>query len=225
MSTQSYVSSVELKRPQTECGNTRRGLTHRIGTSDWRAEMDSIRLCSIDDCERRAQCTASDVRVCLMHYKRWKRRGTFTAVWTPRVSKPVKDVCSADGCTELEDGGCGYCKKHMTRIRRHGNPITVIEPNERAVRRGDQNYAWTGDQATYRAAHQRVRKERGSARLFSCVDCGGGAAHWSYDRADPDARVSPEGMPYSVHISHYEPRCVPCHKRFDMEGIRESGIA
>lgn len=76
------------------------------------------------------------------------------------------------------------------------------------------------DDAGYGAAHDRVRRERGSATLHRCVDCGTGARHWSYDHGDPEelTAVVPGGyeVAYSLDPDHYAPRCVPCHKRFDL---------
>ena len=60
----------------------------------------------------------------------------------------------------------------------------------------------------------------GAASEHDCVDCGGSAYQWSYDHSDPDERVATEppltGIAYSLNPEHYSPRCVPCHKRFDL---------
>ena len=74
--------------------------------------------------------------------------------------------------------------------------------------------------AGYGSAHRRVRTERGPATDHRCVDCGKAAAHWSYDHADPDELIATDGahpIAYSLSSIHYEPRCVPCHKRFDLD--------
>ena len=75
----------------------------------------------------------------------------------------------------------------------------------------------------YGTAHERVRAFRGSAAEHMCVDCGGNAAQWSYNHSDPEEIVSTEsyadGLPYSVDPSYYDPRCVSCHKRFDLARI------
>lgn len=70
-----------------------------------------------------------------------------------------------------------------------------------------------------KAAHDRVRRERGSASLHRCVDCGGDAAHWSYDHRDEAELVDAKKGPYSLDPAHYEARCVPCHKRFDLDHL------
>lgn len=76
----------------------------------------------------------------------------------------------------------------------------------------------------YSAAHDRVRSDRGLASDHSCTDCGRAASHWSYDHTDPDELISSAGLPYSVDPKHYSPRCVPCHKVFDL-GRESAGSA
>lgn len=74
---------------------------------------------------------------------------------------------------------------------------------------------------SYQAMHKRIAKDRGPAREYDCVDCGGAAAHWSYDHADLNELVGPVGRErfdaaYSLDPEHYVPRCVPCHKTHDL---------
>ena len=80
---------------------------------------------------------------------------------------------------------------------------------------GDWRVHRRADVVSYGGAHDRLERDRGRAKDHRCVDCGGRAAHWSYDHADPDELVSPEGFPYSLDGSHYEPRCNVCHALFD----------
>lgn len=71
----------------------------------------------------------------------------------------------------------------------------------------------------YSAAHDRVRKAYGPASDYRCVDCGSAAEQWSYDHRDPSERLSAtvKGRPpYSLKVEHYQPRCVSCHKVFDL---------
>lgn len=76
------------------------------------------------------------------------------------------------------------------------------------------------DNAGYSAAHQRCRTDRGRVQRHACVDCGRQAQHWSYNHDDPDERIasglSAHPVTYSLDPQHYSPRCVPCHKRFDL---------
>lgn len=67
----------------------------------------------------------------------------------------------------------------------------------------------------YVAAHSRVRKSKGPAREHRCLDCGERAENWSYKHGDPDELVTPSGLRYSTKVDYYEPRCVPCHRKYD----------
>ncbi len=67
---------------------------------------------------------------------------------------------------------------------------------------------------TYGTIHNRVTRERGRAALLPCADCGGQAAHWSYDHGDPNELQSRQG-PYSVNTDYYSPRCWKCHQALD----------
>lgn len=72
---------------------------------------------------------------------------------------------------------------------------------------------------TYGGAHSRVRKARGSAVEYSCVDCGKQASEWSYDHSDPSQVVGLTSRgheaAYSMDPAHYSPRCKSCHAVFD----------
>jgi hypothetical protein len=75
------------------------------------------------------------------------------------------------------------------------------------------------DKPTYSAAHDRVRTQRGPASEQTCVDCEGPASEWSYDHRDPQALkrlVGGRDLTYSADPNHYQPRCHPCHVRFDL---------
>lgn len=80
-----------------------------------------------------------------------------------------------------------------------------------------------GTSTTYHGAHYYVRKRRGLARRYSCIDCGRPARQWSYDHADPNELVGPTGLEYSTDPSHYQPRCIGCHAAFDQRH-RKSGV-
>lgn len=71
----------------------------------------------------------------------------------------------------------------------------------------------------YTTAHARVARAKGKASEHACVDCGANGAYWSYDHTDPEELRSasvPSNPPYSLDIEHYEPRCVACHKMFNL---------
>lgn len=97
-------------------------------------------------------------------------------------------------------------------------------------RQGDTNTCghgpthWRTPDAGYVAAHDRVRQDRGRVQERDCVDCGRPAQHWSYNHDDPDelhgaVHSSPNPVAYSLKPEHYSPRCVRCHKRFDLDRI------
>lgn len=109
----------------------------------------------------------------------------------------------------------GMCKKHSTRVRRHGDPFAFTHQRDRDYPRGSAHHSWTGDQVTYDDMHRRVVRAMGSASEHPCTDCGNPAKHWSYDHKDPDERLGDKGA-FSLDINHYLPRCVSCHKRFDL---------
>lgn len=92
--------------------------------------------------------------------------------------------------------------------------------SERSSRRGPLNHTWRGDDIGYQAAHLRVKKARGSAVEHPCIDCGGTAREWSYTGGCPRELVAGDGpwrgITYSPDPERYVPRCVPCHRRFDM---------
>lgn len=193
--------------------------TERRAHSDVTGRADG--KCEIDGCDRARKSRIGDQRVCLMHYKRWKKHGDASVVkkpWSPPNLN--KHACSVAGCETKEDGASGMCKKHGTRMRRHGDPLAYVPYSDRNWRTREAHPQWAGDSITYAGAHQRVRAQRGPASRYACVDCGGRARHWSYDRRDPNVVASEHG-PYSTDVTYYEPRCVTCHKAFDLEAIRE----
>jgi len=66
----------------------------------------------------------------------------------------------------------------------------------------------------YKAAHLRIRTDRGPASDYQCIDCAGPAAEWSYsgnDASEIESRVGP----YSLDPTFYDPRCVSCHRKHD----------
>lgn len=118
--------------------------------------------------------------------------------------------CSVDGC-DRRHAARGYCLNHYRHVRKGGHPDHVGQPP-----RGEDNPAWRGSDVGYTGAHMRLRAARGSARQYACVDCEGPAKHWSYNHRDPGELTTDKGVAYSGDPTMYDPRCVPCHKRFDL---------
>lgn len=88
---------------------------------------------------------------------------------------------------------------------------------------GDRKAHHRSDDICYSSAHDRVRNDRGAVQQHPCVDCQRPAQHWSYNHDDPDEKIahglSANGIAYSLKPEHYSPRCVRCHKRFDVDRI------
>lgn len=174
------------------------------------------RRCSIPDCD--SPTKTSRQQWCLKHWTRWYRHGD------PLAAKPWHrrgGPCSVAECPNPEYVQ-DLCEVHHARKLRTGTTDYVGYTRQA---RGPANAAWMGDEVTYEGAHHRVRAARGSARRQHCHDCGGPAAHWSYDHADPDERRSPGGAAYSPNVDHYVPRCVPCHKIHDLGVARRAARA
>lgn len=169
----------------------------------------SIIACSIDECEKPKRGPHG---WCGAHWVAWKQHGDPTINRKAAVPKP----CVMDGC-EVAAYSKGLCMKHWTRKRRNGDPA-IVHPR---VQSGAGNPNWKGDSLGYTAAHDRVYKARGSAKDYLCVECGGSAQHWSYNHADPNEKSEPlktGNLTYfSADVANYDPRCIPCHARFDTD--------
>lgn len=150
--------------------------------------------CDVEGCTKTAR--SKTAAYCEMHYCRIRRHGTLETLH--------RTGCLVDGCEKPHDA-LGYCSTHLSRVRRRGDAnFEYVGPN---------NHNWTGDAASYGAVHQRLRKARGPARNHPCVDCGEPARHWSWNR---DGGVDDSVHPYGLNFDGFVPRCVKCHKRFDL---------
>lgn len=72
-------------------------------------------------------------------------------------------------------------------------------------------------------AHTLLWQWRGSASTYGCAVCPARAQHWAYDHADECELVAGGvmgGARYSVDMSHYQPMCMACHRRFDVARAR-----
>lgn len=187
--------------------------------------------CTATDCDRNARSSSS--AYCEMHYYRLRRTGTVelrprpprqprpARPRTPRVKREPQP-CVIEGCDKTGTRN-SMCSMHAARVERHGDPSFVMHQKDRNLPRGEKNHKWTGSDATYNAIHQRLSHTKGAASTHQCADCGGEAQHWSYDHRDPDERTSETGLPYSVDLSHYAPRCTSCHKQHDYDELRRKG--
>ena len=118
-------------------------------------------------------------------------------------------MCEIEGCGAPRHGN-GLCGKHYMRMRRYGTVEVRIRP------RGSY-------ELPYNNMHQKVRRVRGKASEHDC-SCGQPARHWAYNHSGVDeAQGFGDGygagqlMTYSYDVDQYDPMCVPCHKKFDLE--------
>lgn len=130
-------------------------------------------------------------------------------------------TCTIEDCARKHMAQ-GYCALHYKRLLKHGDVTTVLVGGNKGQQRAETHPGWKGNQISYSGAHMRVRAQCGDARALTCR-CGQPAAHWAYDHTDPDALRSPDGRPYSADPSHYQPMCVPCHKKADLALLARSG--
>lgn len=151
---------------------------------------------------------------CKAHLDRVRNTGKpGPAEIRPRM--PLGRKCVIEDCDHIvkADGARGFCGMHYQRIKKHGDPSVVLSGGASLPR--ELNPGWTGDAASYNAVHQRLRNYMGRAADHQCHECGGHAAHWSYDNADPNERIDVQMGRYSPDLDHYQPRCVPCHSALD----------
>jgi hypothetical protein len=163
--------------------------------------------CTITGCDRPSRNKTPGL--CSAHYFRLRRSGD---IGPAQIQQRTKGPCSVDDCNRPHFGH-GYCLLHYRRVRKGGHPDFI------AHQRRDANPSWKGDDAGYNAAHDRVRRWRGPARAQTCAACGAPARHWAYRHDDLNERRDDRGYAYSLDVDHYDPMCVPCHKRSDLERL------
>lgn len=171
--------------------------------------MSDAKVCVIDGCTR--------VRGwrdwCKTHGLRWSKYGDPLGHGRVNgVDYNVKADCQVDDC-DRKAHAHRYCHKHLTRWKKHGDPNVVSEIRGRPLK---------GDVPTFAAIHKRIWRIRGSAKNYPCVDCSGVAAEWSYQGGCPNemiGKVRNSLVPYSENLDLYVPRCVRCHRLFDLAGV------
>lgn len=154
---------------------------------------------------------------CYAHYMKNWRYGTPTPVHEPQWEDLTGGRFGSLVAVErLEDGRwkCD-CDCGANTIARVGdlNRGSKVSCGDRAKHRRDAV-------VTYHTAHRRLDSDLGRAKTHQCVDCGSAAQQWSYDHLDPDELFEDVGskslVAYSLKPEHYSPRCISCHKKFDL---------
>lgn len=175
--------------------------------------------CNVDGCGKPGRSRTAGI--CPMHYHRRYRNGTYerktlAPKWDDVRGRkfgtltPVNRTTDGRWYCECECGGSRTVG--MGELNRTGEANTCGIPGRHLA-----------DDPGYNAAHARVKRLHGSASSHNCVDCGTRAAHWSYDHEDPNERYahgySRNPVAYSADSEHYQARCVPCHKRYDLSRV------
>lgn len=98
--------------------------------------------------------------------------------------------------------------------------VRMKEASTKRVRLGVLANTWRGDDVGYIGIHQRLRREKGKASNFMCVEngCAKPAQDWSYNHKDPAEKYAERDgyvLPFSVNTSFYEPRCKAHHVAID----------
>lgn len=174
--------------------------------------------CSLPDCEKPLKRAG----YCYGHYMKNWRYGTPTPTFADRWADITGQRFGHLVALERVDGkwlcrcDCGATATVRIGDLNRGS-ITAC---------GDSAEHWRRDDIGYSMAHERVRSDRGRVQDHECVDCKRPAQHWSYNHDDPDELMA-EGLSahpiaYSPRPEHYSPRCIKCHKRFDLDHINST---
>lgn len=160
--------------------------------------------CSVADCDRNVRVGG----MCSTHYYSPLRHGRSCTKDDCSKPEKAKGLCAAH--LSLGDRVCRICSTPFV-----GKAQTVYCSPE-CRRAGRVITHGIG----YVSAHNRLRREMGSADLYACTDCAGPASQWSYTYGDPDELVSDrgssKGCPYSLDSAFYVPRCPSCHYWHDL---------
>lgn len=173
------------------------------------------RTCSVDGCNKSVR---GNSEWCYGHYMKNWRYGTPTPTHPSRVVNRPGDrfgtliLVERQGHRWLCECSCG-----RTRLASAGDLNRTLDATTCGYRPNHRT-----DEVSYSAVHDRLRSDLGPASRHQCTDCGSTAHHWSYDHTADDERHELIGrclVAYSVSQDHYSPRCVPCHKRYDLDRI------
>lgn len=158
----------------------------------------------------------------------YSRRVAFPAFWND--VKHIRGILGRDGVYRVlssldgarldDDGLIVRISNHERTARR----FLVARPRLRWDAQRDylRRFQAHGGQhpprpISYRAAHARVRAERGPASAFSCEECGERAAEWSYCGWSIDEQIgepfpgAERDAPWSPNPAEYDPLCSRCH--------------
>jgi hypothetical protein len=168
-------------------------------------------ICRFEGCERLVHARGW----CRMHWRRWRRTGDpggKSAKHGEHVKEQKRSVgqrCAVAICDELAVRRI-WCNAHYRAWLKYKDPL-----EDRTVY-GAENPSWRDWNISYETMHAiRLLQSRGRASEHPCIDCGAQAKDWSYNNAADIELIDEWGKRYSFVVSDYDPRCKPCHNRFD----------
>lgn len=151
--------------------------------------------CAVEDCDKHLYARGW----CLSHYNKWRAYGTPTP--EPKSVEPHYCECGEPVTSR------GLCRAHYYHWHRENLEGSDVPINNKK------------DVVKYLSMHIRIKRARGRASTYECVDCLGPARDWSlkHDAQDTIAEESGRyaGSRYSLDVYDYEPRCGNCHKAYD----------
>lgn len=149
-------------------------------------------------------------------YERTTANAPKKRVYPEHIVEAVRRMYISEGMTvrEIQEAlPPGY--KAQRIIERH---VPTRRTTAKRDQRGSRNHMWKGSSASYGAIHLRLGQARGG-----CVECDAEAVDWSYQGGCPGEMGGSDEPPYCPHAEHYQPRCRPCHHRYDYKGRRPNG--
>jgi hypothetical protein len=123
---------------------------------------------------------------------------------------------------------CGTVKEVSGKHLRQGRVVSCGCYNRELVTATLVAHNFKGDEVTYYTAHDRVKVSRGAACEHSCVDCGERAQDWSLRRDAAKLTFGSAGrytLAFSPDPQEYDPRCKPCHGKYDSDWRRDRRAA
>ena len=151
--------------------------------------------------ETRDKMSVAAKNRCTEQWRRNLRERQETKLDTAEI-KRLYDL----GLTQSEIGAVlGVTQKVIWRHMKNYGIVTRTA--KKRFQRGSVNHMWKGDNASYKAFHQRLKKAFGKARKHKCSICGTNDQTLSYDWANLTGRY--------YDLLDYAPMCRSCHRKYD----------
>ena len=167
------------------------------------------RTCSVKGCDKDVY---QGQKMCGSHFWKWYRHGDPLWKQPPRYKDITGTIFGNLTVTGRIDKGTWACRCNCGRATN----VRTGDLNRGSITScGDSKAHHRTEVPSYMVVHARLRSDLGPASSYRCVECGIRAQHWSYNHDDP-REIRSELGPYSADASHYSPRCVSCHKLFDL---------